>query len=85
MMTLPLYEAKTRLSELLTAVEQGEQVIITRHGRAVAKLLGMDGIEGLTLAEIAARKRAMRRVVEASKGRSLGDMDIKATIEEGRD
>lgn len=31
-------EAKTHLSALLDAVENGETVTITRHGRAVAKL-----------------------------------------------
>ncbi|MGH9526457.1 MAG: type II toxin-antitoxin system Phd/YefM family antitoxin [Terriglobales bacterium] len=31
-------EAKTRLSELLARVEKGQEVIITRRGRPVAKL-----------------------------------------------
>jgi prevent-host-death family protein len=31
-------EAKNRLSELIRAVEGGEQVVITRHGRPVAQL-----------------------------------------------
>ncbi len=33
------FEAKTRLSELLQRVEAGEQVIITKHGRPVARLV----------------------------------------------
>ncbi len=33
------YDAKTRLSELLDRVEKGEQVVITRHGRPVARLV----------------------------------------------
>lgn len=36
---VPVFEAKTRLSELLAAVEQGEQVTITRRGVAVARLV----------------------------------------------
>ena len=36
---VPIFEAKTRLSELIAAVEQGEQVIITRRGVAVARLV----------------------------------------------
>ncbi len=32
-------EAKTRLAELLRAVEHGETVAITRHGRTVAHLV----------------------------------------------
>lgn len=34
-----VYEAKTRLSALLTAVEQGEDVVIARNGRPVARLV----------------------------------------------
>ena len=33
------FEAKTHLSALLDRVERGEQVTITRHGKAVAKLV----------------------------------------------
>ena len=32
-------EAKTRLAELLRAVEHGEAITITRHGKAVAHLV----------------------------------------------
>jgi prevent-host-death family protein len=32
-------EAKAHLPELLTAVERGESIIITRHGRAIARLV----------------------------------------------
>ena len=34
----PLREAKARLSELLDRVENGEEIIITRHGHAAAKI-----------------------------------------------
>jgi prevent-host-death family protein len=32
-------EAKTRLSHLLDAVERGETILITRHGRAIARIV----------------------------------------------
>jgi prevent-host-death family protein len=38
MVTVNLVQAKAHLSELLNKVEAGEEVIITRHGRAVAQL-----------------------------------------------
>ena len=38
MYTVSLAEAKARLSELLSSVEAGEEIIITRHGRAVARV-----------------------------------------------
>lgn len=34
-----MHEAKTRLSELLREVEAGGQVVVTRGGRAVARLV----------------------------------------------
>jgi prevent-host-death family protein len=38
MLTVNLVQAKAHLSELLDKVEAGAEVIITRHGRAVAHL-----------------------------------------------
>ena len=38
-------EAKTRLAELLRAVENGEAIAITRHGKTVAHLVPA-GVEG---------------------------------------
>ena len=32
-------EAKTHLPQLLTAVEHGETIVITRHGRAIARIV----------------------------------------------
>jgi prevent-host-death family protein len=32
------FEAKTHLSQLLDAVEAGERIVITRHGKPVAEL-----------------------------------------------
>jgi prevent-host-death family protein len=33
------FEAKNRLGQLLDLVERGEQIVITRHGKAVALLV----------------------------------------------
>ncbi len=38
MVTVNVQEAKTRLSELLARVERGEDVVIARSGRPVARL-----------------------------------------------
>lgn len=38
MRTVSLAEAKAHLSELLNSVATGDEIIITRHGRAVARL-----------------------------------------------
>ena len=37
-MDVSIAEAKNRLPELIRAVEDGEEVVITRHGKPVARL-----------------------------------------------
>ena len=37
--TVSIYEAKTHLSHLVDRALRGEQVVITRHGRPVARLV----------------------------------------------
>ena len=37
-MDVSIAEAKNRLTQLIRTVEQGETVVITRHGKAVAQL-----------------------------------------------
>lgn len=39
MTTVGMHEAKTRLSQLVQEVETGGEVVITRHGRPVARLV----------------------------------------------
>jgi len=41
METVGLFEAKTHLSELVARAEHGEEVIITRHNKPVARLVPM--------------------------------------------
>lgn len=38
MRTVSLAEAKAHLSELLNSVEAGEEIVVTLHGRAVARV-----------------------------------------------
>ena len=39
MHTVPIHQAKSQLSELIRAVEQGEEVVLTRHGKRVIRLI----------------------------------------------
>lgn len=39
MQTIPIHQAKSQLSELIRAVEQGEEVVLTRHGKRVIRLI----------------------------------------------
>ena len=38
-MVYSVHEAKTQFSKLLDLVREGEEVVITRHGKTVAKLV----------------------------------------------
>jgi len=44
-MDVSVYEAKTHLSRLIDQAMAGEEVVITRHGRPVAKLVKTDTVE----------------------------------------
>ncbi len=39
MKSINVHEAKTHLSKLLARVEAGEEIVISRHGRPVARLV----------------------------------------------
>ena len=78
MRTIGAFEAKNRLSELLQAVENGDEVTITRHGRPVARLVPVDQSDRAKVRE------AIECLREFSKGRSLDGLKIKDLINEGR-
>ena len=77
------YDAKTRLSELLDRVEKGEQIVITRHGRPIARLIPEGGHD--VAAALAALDRiTARRKALAARGIRVTQADIRAMREEGR-
>lgn len=77
--TIGLFEAKTHLSELVARAEQGEEVIITRHNRPVARIVPFVASER----EPAARRAALKALLKSAAGRRLGT-DWKALRDEGR-
>ncbi|MDQ8029729.1 MAG: type II toxin-antitoxin system prevent-host-death family antitoxin [Brevundimonas sp.] len=60
MRTVGVLEAKTNLSALLDAVEAGEVVVITRHGKAVARLEREHADRHVETSGVAERARAFR-------------------------
>lgn len=72
------FEAKNRLSELLQAVENGEEVTITRHGRPVARLVPVGQSDREKVRE------AIAWLKEFRKHHSLDGLSIKDLINEGR-
>ncbi len=81
-----ILEAKTNLSSLLNDVEQGEEIIITRHGKRVARLVGNapEAPERRRSGEeIAARFKTLRERV-GEQWPDEPDFDWKRAVEDGR-
>jgi prevent-host-death family protein len=60
MIEVGTYEAKTRLSELLDEVEKGETVVITRHGKPVARLVAEEEVRRARVEAAIAEIKAIR-------------------------
>ena len=69
-----LQEANQQLSKLIASVERGEDYVITRRGRPVARLLPHEGDKASDPKWSAAFRRMMARLEE---GASLGGLRIK--------
>ncbi len=78
MQTIGSYQAKTHLPKLLDRVTQGEEIVITRRGKPIAKLvpIGKPSREEI--------QKAIDEIRRLRKNVSLGEMTIKEMIEEGR-
>jgi prevent-host-death family protein len=73
------FEAKNKLSALLNRVEQGEEIVITRHGRPVARLVPTNG--GIDRSQAQA---ALQRMRERAAQARLGPFDWE-TLKADRD
>ena len=73
------FEAKNKLGTLLDWVAEGEEVLITRHGKAAARLV--PATPGFDRAKAA---QAARGLLDASRGLTLGGIRIKDLVDECR-
>ncbi len=73
------FEAKNTLGTLLDLVEKGEEVVITRHGKPVARLVPSKATVDRTDALAAVQRIRARRA-----GVTLGGVTIRELIDEGR-
>jgi prevent-host-death family protein len=68
MQTIPVHQAKDRFSALLQAVEEGEEIVITRHGRKIARIVReTDAAPGE--AELEQRRQAALAELQAFQAR----------------
>jgi len=78
------FEAKTRFGELLERVSKGEEVVITRHDKPVARLIP-EGVQRLdeVRRSVQGLRDLQQRIRRRSKAR-LSDAEVRSAIEEGR-
>ncbi len=85
MATVTAFQAKTRFGELLDRVVRGEEIVITRHEKAVARLVPEGGANLAHTRQAVAALRAARSLMAKRRGfKALADREIKDAIEEGR-
>ena len=78
MITVGAFEAKTHLSSLLERVAAGEEVIITKHGKPIAKLVSTTAADKANLDHVVEELKRLRR------GTTLGRLSWKQLRDEGR-
>ena len=78
MITVGAFEAKTHLSALLSRVQAGEEIMITRRGQPVARLSPPHLEDRRDAKEAAAALRRLR------KGTTLGGISWKELRDAGR-
>ncbi|WP_292531700.1 type II toxin-antitoxin system Phd/YefM family antitoxin [Methylocystis sp.] len=78
-MEIGAFEAKNTLGSLLDRVEKGEEIVITRRGKPVARLAPVRAERNIERA-----RKAMEELRELSKGNKLDGLKIKDLINEGR-
>lgn len=76
MTTVSAYEAKTHFSALLERASDGETVVITKHGRPVARLVPVEA--RTPVGEV------IESLLETRKGVNLGEVSLRDLVEEGR-
>ncbi len=85
MATVTAFQAKTRFGELLDRVGRGEEIVITRHEKAVARLVPEGDANLDRTRQAVAQLRAGRSLMANRRGVApLTDEEIKESIGEGR-
>ena len=77
-LSVPLPEAKSKLSELIDRIRRGEEFIITRHDTTIARLVPAQRPSRVDLADAITKMRAGRSQRRAStrESRSMASREI---------
>jgi prevent-host-death family protein len=85
MASVSAFDAKTRFGELLRRVARGEEIVITRHDKPVARIVPESALGGPRGRRAAAGLLDLQRAIgRRTKGARLGDAEVRSAIEEGR-
>jgi len=85
MNTVTALEAKTRFGELLDRVARGEEIVITRHDKPVARIVPEGGKSLDSVREaIRSIRENRRRMAQRPGFKPLTDKEIRDAINEGR-
>jgi len=86
MSTVTAFDAKTRFGELLDRVAGGEEIVITRHDKPVARMVpeGRRSLEEVRQA-VAGLRELQRNIGSRAAGKPKPTWDdFKSFVEEGR-
>ncbi len=81
-LTVGMHEAKVHFSEYAHRVEQGDSIVVTRHGKPAMRMMPISEVP--TEDVVTRRNAAIDRWLESRKGVTLGGLKIKDLINEGR-
>jgi prevent-host-death family protein len=84
MATVTAFEAKTRFGELLDRVARGEEVVITRHDKPVARIVPEGRPAAREVQAAVAGLRALRTRIRQRDRKPLSASQVRAAIETGR-
>ena len=85
MTTITAFEAKTRFGDLLDRVSKGEEIVITRHDKPVARIIPEGGNNLADVKQAVDDLRALRaEISKRRRGKGFTDREIRSAINEGR-
>jgi prevent-host-death family protein len=76
--TVGTFEAKTHLSSLLDRVAAGEEVVITKHGKPIVRLIAAQEVDRARV------NRAVEKLKSLRKATTLGGLSWKELRDIGR-
>jgi prevent-host-death family protein len=86
METVGLFEAKTHLSELIARAERGEETIITRHNKPVAKIVPISKVSPELIQQRLEAVKGLQAIGRQmiARGGPITEDEILEWVREGR-